>query len=430
MEKEGDSAVLKSKEAHNAVWIIGGKVVQMLLSVVVGILTARYLGPGNQGLLQYGTAWVTFFTALSNLGINSVIVKEFVDYPNEQGKTLGTALVLQFVSSLLSAGIIVGCVCVVDFNEPTTILVVALCSMGLIFHIFDIINYWFQAQYKSKITAMATLIAYVVTSAYKFILLVLDKDVRWFALAYSVDYIVIAVFLLIAYRRYGGESFSFSLPKAKSLLKKSYHYILSSLMVALYTQTDKLMLKQMLSETEVAYYATAATLCTMWAFVLAAIIDSMYPTILRLYSTDKEAFEKKNRQLYAIVFYVSCFVSILLLVFGDWGINLLYGEAYAPASAPLKILSWFTAFSYLGVARNAWIVSEGKQKYLKYMYCGAAILNILLNALCIPLLGAAGAAVASLVTQIFTSIVLPMCFREMRPNAKLMIEAIFLRKIR
>ena len=402
----------------------------MLLSLIVGILSARYLGPGNYGLIHYGTAWITFFVALSNLGLNSVIVKEFLDHPDEQGTALGSAILLRFASSVLSALVVIGCVLVVNAGEPLTIAVVALQSVGLIFNIFEVINYWFQSRYKSKVTAIATLVAYVATSGYKIILLILGKDVRWFAFASSVDYIVVALILGFTYKKSGGPPLRFSLQKAKTLLQSSYHYILSSMMVAVYTQTDKVMLKQMLDESQVGYYSTASSVCSMWVFVLAAIIDSVYPTILRLHSENQEAFLRKNRQLYAIVFYVSCTVSVLFLLFGDFAIRVLYGEAYAPAGDTLKIVTWYTAFSYLGVARNAWIVSEGKQKYLKYMYCGAAIINVGLNLVFIPLMGASGAALASLITQVFTSIILPLCFRGMRPNAKLMLEAILLRGIK
>lgn len=420
---------LKNKEAKNAIWLIAGKVVQMVLSLIVGVLSARYLGPNNYGLLNYGTAWITFFCAFSNLGINSIIVKDFFDNPNEQGKTLGSAILSRFISSTLSAVIVIGCIFLINGNEPLTIAVVSLQSVGLVFNILEIINYWFQSQYKSKITSIATVIAYIASSAYKIILLSLDKDVRWFAFATSVDHIAMAIVLWIAYKKHNGPPLSFSFKKAKTLLKSSYHYILSTTMVAIYSQTDKVMLKEMLSETEVGYYSVAVGVCSMWVFVLTAIIDSMYPTILKLHSVDSDGFKKKNKQLYAIVFYVSCAVSVLFLLFGDLGIRLVYGEAYSPASSTLKIVTWYTAFSYLGVARNAWIVSEGKQKYLKYMYCGAAIINVLLNLIFIPLMGASGAALASLITQIFTSIILPMCFKEMRPNAKLMIEAILLKGV-
>lgn len=424
------SQLQRNKEVGNAAWLIGGKICQMLLSLIVGVLTARFLGPGNYGLINYGMAWVTFFTALSNLGLNSVIVKEFIDHPDEQGVTIGSALGLRLLSSAASAIMIVGCVSVLDYGEPITITVVALCGVGLVFHIFETLSYWFQAQYLSKINAIATLTAYVIVSAYKILLLLLGKDVRWFAFATSVDYMAAAVILLLAYGKHSGVKFRFSWEKAKKLLGSSYHYILSSMMVAVYGQTDKLMLKHMLNENEVAYYSAAATICSMWVFVLAAIIDAMYPTILKLHKTDREAFNKKNRQLYAIVFYFSVFVSLVLMLFGDWGVRLLYGQDYAPARIPLRIITWYTAFSYLGVARNAWIVSEGKQKYLKYMYCSAAIINVALNYLLIPIAGAAGAALASLITQVCTSILLPMCIREMRPNAMLMIDAILLRGIR
>ncbi len=420
-------SLLNSKESKNAIWLISGKIIQMILSLFVSILTARYLGPGNFGLINYGTAYTTFFAALCGLGINSVIIKNFIDHPDEQGEAIGSAILMKLTSSILSVIMIIGIVSIIDNDEPLTIIVVALCSIGSIFHIFDTFNYWFQSRYQSKVTAIVTLIAYIVTSVYKIILLVLNKDIRWFAVSTSVDYIVIAVLLYIVYKKFQGPKLKFSFRKSKELISVSYNYILSIMMIAIYGQTDKLMLKQFLGENEVGYYSTAVSICSMWTFVLQALIDSIYPTILRLHATDKEGFNKKNRQLYAIVFYVSCFVSIGFMIFGDWGISVLYGAAYAPAGLPLKIITWYTAFSYLGVARNAWIVSEGKQKYLKYMYLSAAIINIILNLILIPIMSTAGAALASLITQIFTSIILPCFFKEMRPNAKLMFEAIILK---
>ena len=110
-------------------------------------------------------------------------------------------------------------------------------------------------------------------------------------------------------------------------------------------------------------------------------------------------------------------------------IKILYGEAFLPSAMPLRIITWYTAFSYLGVARNAWIVCENKQKYLKYLYVGAAITNVVLNAIFIPLLGATGAAIASLITQISTILVFPFFINELRPNVIMMFDAIMFRKI-
>lgn len=203
-------ALLKSKETKNAGWLIGGRIVQMVVSLLVGILTARYLGPANYGLINYGAAYVSFFSALCTLGLNSVIIKDFVDHPDEQGEALGSSLLMRFVSSILSVFIIFGVVLVADSGEPTTIAVVVLCSIGSVFHVFELFNYWFQYQYQSKITAITTLIAYIVTSIYKIVLLILQKNVFWFAFATSVDYITVAVLLLVAYQKYNGSKIKFS----------------------------------------------------------------------------------------------------------------------------------------------------------------------------------------------------------------------------
>lgn len=420
---------LKSKESKNALWLIGGRVAQMLLSLFVGVLTARYLGTSDFGLINYGSALVGFFMSFCTLGINSIIVKDFVDHPEEQGKALGSAILMRLLSSFCSCILIIAVSFLLDYGDWETIAIVALCSISLLFHVFDTINFWFQSQYKSNVTAIAIFVSYVATSAYKVVLLAAKKSVLWFAFASSVDYIVLSIILLAFYKKHNGPRFSFSWKKGKSLLSKSYHYILSGMMVAIYNQTGKLLLKQMMNEDEVAYYSTAVVICSMWTFVLQAIVDAMYPTIIRSFKEDKKLFDKKNRQLYAIVFYVSVFVSVCFVILGDFAIRILYGEAYLPAAAPLKIVTWYTAFSYFGIARNAWFVCNEMQKYLKFMYIGAAIINVAMNVALIPLWGASGAALASLVTQLFTSIILPYCIKDLRPNAKLMLEAIFLKDV-
>lgn len=165
----------KNKVVKNAGWIIGGKVANKLLAFVVGIFAARYLGPSNYGLINYAAAYAAFFASLCTLGINSVIVKNFVDHPDQQGETIGTTLLLRAISSLLSALAIIGIVSVVDRGERLTIVVVALYSIGLIFQVFDTLNYWFQARLQSKYSAIAELVSYAAMSVYKIICLRLGK---------------------------------------------------------------------------------------------------------------------------------------------------------------------------------------------------------------------------------------------------------------
>ena len=90
-------SILKNKIFSNASWLILGKIFQMLLNLIVGILTARYLGPSNYGLINYANSYIAFFASICNLGINSIIVKEFIDNRQENGEILGTSIVLKII---------------------------------------------------------------------------------------------------------------------------------------------------------------------------------------------------------------------------------------------------------------------------------------------------------------------------------------------
>lgn len=422
--------ILKSKVTINAGWLIAGRIYHMLLTFFIGLLTARYLGPANYGLINYAAAYTTFFASFCTLGINSVIVKNFVDNPDEEGETIGSAIVLRTVSSLLSVIMMICITLFMDKGEVTTNIVVALCSIGVLFQVMDTLNYWFQARLQSKYAALATVISYTVVSIYKIWLLFTGRSVEWFAVSTSLDSFVVAIVLLVMYYKQNGPKFSFSVKKSKELFFSSYHFILAGLMVAIYGSTDRFMLKQMLNESEVAYYSTAVALCNTWVFVLAAIIDSMYPVILQHFGKNNGKFEQKNRQLYAIVFYMSVLASSLISVLATFIVKVLYGDAYISAADPLRIITWYTAFSYLGVARNAWMVCYNCQFYLKYLYIGAALTNVVLNVWLIPIWGASGAALASLITQISTILVFPAMIKALRPNVKLMIEAICFRGVK
>ena len=422
--------LLKNKIAKNASWLIFGQIAQMMISFIVGVLTARYLGPARYGLISYGTAYTAFFSSLCTLGINSVIVKELVNNREKEGMVMGTALVLKALASLFSCFTIAAIVSIMDKNDSMVILITIICSISLFINVLDTFKYWFQSYLKSKFPAILGIIAYAITAAYKVILIITKQNVVWFAFSLSIDYLCIGVGLFFIYKKQGGQRLKFSWLYAKQILKKSMHFVLPSLMVAIYAQTDKIMLKKMLGETEVAFYSIAVTLSSMWCFVLQAVIDSLYPSIMEAHKEgNRESYLQKNKLLYAIVFYMSIGVAILYCIFAKPMVRILYGTEYLPVVAPLRIVTWYTTFSYFGVARNAWIVCENKQRYLLALYLSAAVANICLNCLLIPRFGSIGAAYSSLLSQIVSSIVVPMFMKEFRPNVRLITEGILLKGV-
>lgn len=414
----------KNSIVSNTRWIVVCKIIQSVLQLIVGVLCARYLGPHDYGLIGYASSLVAFAVPLVQLGLYATIVKELVDAPEKEGAIMGTSILLEVVSAIVCIVLVNAFSFAANANEPLTITVCVISSISLLFKSFELMQRWFQYKLQSKYPSVIAVCVYVIVSAYRIYLLITEKSVHWFALVNSLEYFLMGAALIYVYYRLGAGKMSFSLPMAGHLLKKSKYYILSAVMVNVFQNTDHIMLKMMVGEAENGFYTAAVTASCVVAFLYAAIVDSMRPVIFEYKKKLDARYEKNLSVLYCIIFYLTIAQGVGFTLFSKLIIRILYGSEFMKAAAVLRIIIWQISFSYMGTIRNIWILAEGKQHLVwKLNLCGVMV-NILLNALLIPRIGACGAAIASLATQMFTNFVLGFCIRELKENNRLLLNGI------
>lgn len=413
-----------TKVVKNSIWIMGGKILQMIIGLVIGLLSARYLGPSNYGVINYAGSYISFFTPVYTLGLSSILVNELLKKPEEKGAILGSSIVLRLIGSLISSALIILVVFCIHPGDDVLLIVTALQCVAIFFQWSDLFTYWCQSELNSKASVIVQLVAYILTSIYKIWLLATGKSVLWFAFSISFDYILQAIFYLFYFRKRTGQRYLFKASVAKSLFKNSYHYIFAAFGAVLYAQTDKLMLGWFFDTQEVGLYTAAVTISTMWTFILSALIDSCRPNIIQTSETDNERYKSKIIQLYSIIIYSSIFVCLVMCFASKWIVYLLYGNEYLGAVPALCVYSWSILFSYLGVARSIWCVAENKQRYEKYLTFGGALLNVVLNLIFIPLLGIAGAAIATLASQFVSNVLIAFFLHNIRENSMFILRAL------
>ena len=411
--------------------MVGEQLVQMAISLVLGVLTARYLGPSNYGVINYTAAFVIFFSSVVTLGLEGIIIKEMVDNRDEEGTIVGTGIAMRLAVSVVSIGAILLLLCILNPGDTLVLKIGFLQSLVLIFRSFELIDFWFQSNLQSKYVAILKSVSYFSVAAYKFYILFTGNSVAWFAFSTSLDFLLIAVMIVFAYYKKGGKTLKVSLVVAKRLITQSYHFILSGLLITLYVQMDKIMIGQMLTETDVGLYSAATTICNYWILIPVAVINSARPTIMQLKKDrNQEQYIKRIKQLYCLLIWGGIAVSFVISLLSGFILDVLYKEAYAVAAPALSIVIWYTTFSTLGTARGIWIVCENKNSYVKKMVFWGALLNFALNFAFIPVMGINGAALATLITQIFTSVFASMLYKETRINTKYIVDAFLFRGIK
>lgn len=423
---------MNNKFFKNTTWLIMGQVIQMILQFVVGTLSARYLGPSNYGTLSYVGSFITFFTSFCELGMNGVIISELVNHRKDEGKIITTCILMRLAVSIISIFAVILLVMVTDPGDIIVFYITLISSLQIPFAAFNTINYWFQFRLESKYAAIIKNVAYIISAGYKLFLLATGKSVLWFAFANVIDIILLAIMYVISYllKKEKKNSLGWSKPVAVRMIKGCLPFIIASIMIQIYQQTDKIMIKQMLnSTTEVGLYTAVTTICSLIGFIPTAILDSARPVIMEMKQEDEKKYQLRTRQLFAVLIWFDVLYAIGITIFAKLVIYILYGEAYLAATKCLRICVWYTAFSYLGSARSMWLICEKKNRYAFIFSAMGAGFNVAMNILLIPILGINGAALATLVTQFSANIAFPYLFKDTRPYCYSVIEAFFLRNI-
>ena len=417
-----------NKIFSNASWIIGCKLGKAFLVLLSTMIMSRYLGVSNYGVISYVASLVTFVIPIMQLGLPDILVHEIILFPENEGKIIGTSIVLNLLSGLLCLFGISVFVKIVNRGEYEVFIVCLCYGLLIIFRALETIYYWFQAKLMSKYTSIAILIAYIIVTVIQCLCAFFKVSIFLVAITYSIEYLIIAIILLYFYRIKNGQKFVFSISWAKKLLNKGKYYIISGLMVMIFSQTDKIMLKFMTGDSAVGLYSAATVCASMSSFVFVAIIDSMRPTIFQA-KENKVKFENQIMILYSIIILFSFMQSLEISGLAPLIINIIYGKLYKDAVSILQIVVWFTTFSYIGTIRNIWMLAKDCQRYLFPINALGAIVNICLNLLLIEKYGAKGAAIASVIAQFFTNVLVGYLFSPLRENNRLMIGALNLKRI-
>ena len=415
---------MHNRNFSNAAWIIGCKIVQALLGIIISMLTARYLGPSNFGLINYSAAIVAFVTPITTLGLSHVMVQEVVCSPDAEGEIIGTSVTMSIVSGIACILGVVSFSIISNPNNPEAVLVCGLYSLLLFAKALELIQYWFQAKLMSKYTAVVSVVVYILISIYKVVLLFTKQSIYWFAVSNAIDHTIIGIALLFIYHCKSQNRLCFSFARAKKLFAKSKYFIVASMMVTIFAQTDKIMLRFMMNDTATGIYSAASSCAGVTSFVFAAIIDSMRPTIIENKIKSYPTYEINICRLYSIIIYLALAQSMFMTLFAKPIVWVLYGDAYFNSAAPLRIIVWQSTFSYVGSVRNVWMLAEEKQQYLWIInLCGASV-NIVLNVFFIRRWGVEGAAFASVITQIFTNFIMGLIIKNIRYNNWLIVKSL------
>jgi polysaccharide transporter, PST family len=402
----------------------------MGIGVIVIIWIARYLGPEQFGIYNYAIAFVALFTALAHLGLDNIVVRDIVSRPEQKNEILGTAFFLKLSAGTTTVGLITLVIFLLRPDEPLIRVMVLIIAGTLIFQSFDIIDFWFQSQVRSKYTVLAKNGAFLFIGGVQIGLIIGGASLVAFAWARLGEYLLSAIGLVIFYYYTGSKisGLNYSAGRARQLLRDSWPLILSGIMIMLYMRIDQVMLGEMVGDASVGIYSAAIRLTEVWFFIPTAILISVFPNIIKTKKQDEGLYYRRLQRLYTFLTWMAILIALMVTALAEPLIRFLYGNAFQATSSVLVISIWTGIFVFQGLARGKWLLAENLQRY-SYWFSGIGVLiNISLNLILIPKFEAYGAAIATLVTQFIVVIPAPLLFAKTRLSTVMILRSFLFMK--
>ena len=121
----------------------------MGVGVLVGLWVARYLGPHRFGQFNYAIALSALFGAIANLGLDNVVIRELVKFPERKNILLGSTFVLKLAGALLSVSIVTILVSALRPGDNTVVLLTFLSAAGFVVQSVSA-DLYFQSKVQAK----------------------------------------------------------------------------------------------------------------------------------------------------------------------------------------------------------------------------------------------------------------------------------------
>ncbi|MED4060196.1 flippase [Priestia megaterium] len=413
--------------ASNTLWLFFDKIFRMGVGFLVYTWIARYLGPTSFGKLTYAQAFVSLFSAIATLGLDGIVIRNLVRYPNKKDEIIGTTFILRLLSALFMVMLVFATIKVVNPQDSLLHALVLITALGTIFQAFSPIDFWYESQMKTKFFIIPKNFAFTLIAIVNVCFIIFQANLMIFAITALVEIILGSIFTISIYKRHNNKLLDWkpSVLMAKELLKDSWPLIISGMAVVLYMRIDQVMIKAMLGEKELGYYSASSRLAELWYFIPTVIVSSTFPLIVKLKSTNEFMYYKRLQNLYNILTWVAIIIGIVVMFLSEIIVNLLFGEGYNKSASVLSISIWASVFVFQGVARGNWIRTENLQHYTYWYTLSGCAVNIVLNLFFIKYYGIAGAAFATLISQCTVAIIAPAIFKKTRLSSKMIIKSFF-----
>ena len=423
-EREFDTSLKLIAKSSVVVFI--GFAFSKILTYIYRIIIARNFGPEAYGLFSLALMVASWITILAIFGLDEGLLRYISIFRGRKEENKIRYIFRASFYLLLVTGLIGGAIMFFSssffsnrvFNEPGLKIFLQIFSLSVP---FSVVFAAFISPLKAyeKIGWYSFISNILITAVHVgFILLLVLAGLKVIAVPLSYlfgIFIGLVVSVLVLKKKVPSI---FTKPKIekkinekkkevfREVLAYSWPLLFAGIVWRIFHWTDSFFIGFFQNAVDVGIYNAAVPIAMLLLISSQIFMQLFYPLINKEYSRGrKETVKELSKQVGKWIFAITLPAFILLIVFPEAFLNILFGEEYIVAVGALRLLAFGAFFmSLLGIS-NRLITMIGKSKIIFMDIIIVAAINVVLDIFLIPRYGINGAAFATAISFLLISVI-------------------------
>lgn len=379
-----------------------------VLLLVLLVIAARWLSVDDYGRFGFALSLVTIVEMIMDIGLGPVTIREVARDRSRADQLFRDVLGLKL--AWVSSGLFILAIAapVLRYQDP---LVIRICYlMGLSSAVRSYLlttRGLLQGLDRFDLEALLVIADRVFLLAAGGAVLVAGDGVMALAIAFVAARALLLLVVFALVRRFLGPiAPAFNRARWRDLHAAAIPLGLWLITLSAYNYIDTVILGVMRTDAEVAWYRASYSLYEGLAYAPAALSAVVTPRLSNLFIRDRGGHGALLHRTLAVSVGLGFLLGGTTWLLSGWIVPFIYGQAYEPAVAPLRILAAGSVFVFTTWVLHAGAISVNLDRRLLVTTIVGLTANVALNLVLIPRYGISGAAWATVLAEALTAAVL------------------------
>lgn len=372
-----------------------------LFPLVTYPYASRILMPEGIGKVSFATTVVTIFSMFAELGIPTYGIRECARVRDDKRRlscVVHELFLINIITSILAYAVLfVMCFTVEEFETRRAVIFV---MSSIIFLNMIGMEWMYKGLEQYTYITVRSVIFKFVGLAMVFVLVRNSGDILQYAAVTVIAGYASQVLNFFYIRRFISKVCIKEL-SFKKHLRPIFVFFAMSCATTIYTNLDTIMLGFMTSDTDMGYYHSAVRIKT----ILVGVVTSLGAVLLprASYYIENKMYDEfvniAGKALRFVIFFALPLM-VYFIIYASDGIYLLSGTDYTGAILPMQvIMPTVLLIGITNILGIQMLIPLGQERAVLYSEIAGAVVDLILNAVFIPVFKSTGAAIGTLAAE-------------------------------